>query len=154
MVSWCACALAEVVPSSVPDAPRAATAWASEPYLVTEGREFRPEHRLRRPAEFAAVMASRKRLRSERFELRFRNNNGPSARLGLIVAKRLARRAVLRNLLKRLIREAFRTMRPQLSANDLVFRLTKAVVATGSVDRNQRAAWRAEIDGLLAGLPR
>jgi len=153
MVSWCACALAEVVPSSVPDAPRAATAWASEPYLVTEGREFRPEHRLRRPAEFAAVMASRKRLRSERFELRYCGNNGSSARLGLIIPKRLARRAVLRNLLKRLIREAFRTMRPQLSANDLVFRLTKTLVAAGTIDRSERAAWRAEIEFLLAGLP-
>jgi len=120
---------------------------------VAERRQLRPEHRLRRPAEFAAVMASPRRLRGKRFELRFRGNDGSSARLGLVIPKRLARRAVLRNLLKRLIREAFRNVRANLSANDLVFRLTGAPLVE-PVDRLQRAAWRAEIDTLMAALPR
>ena len=154
MVSWCVCAPAAAVPSSVPGAPRAANGWAFESYQVTEGREFRPEHRLRRPAEYAAVLASPQRLRGERFELRFRRNSGSTARLGLIIPKRLARRAVLRNLLKRLIREAFRAMRPKLPALDVVFRLSKPPVGPGPIDRKQCGTWRTEIDGLLAGLPR
>lgn len=135
----------------MPGVPRAASGWASEPRLVTEGGSFRPEHRLRRPAEFAAVLASSRRLRGERFEVRFRRNGGLTARLGLIIPKRLARRAVERNLLKRLIREAFRTMRPDLPAVDLVFRLARPPVGD---TRSQGSVWRAEINGLLAGLQR
>lgn len=139
----------------MPGAPRAANAWAFEPEQVAEaGSRFRPEHRLRRPAEFAAVLASPLRLRGERFELRYRRNDSSSARLGLIIPKRLAKRAVLRNQLKRLIRDAFRTMRPQLPANDLVFRLSRPPLAAALADGSQRRAWRAEIDALLNKLPR
>jgi ribonuclease P protein component len=41
-------------------------------------------------------------------------------RLGLVVPKRLARRAVLRNRIKRLHREAFRRRRCQLPTLDIV----------------------------------
>lgn len=99
-------------------------------------------------------MASSQRLRGERFEVRFRRNNGSTARLGLIIPKRLARRAVLRNLLKRLIRESFRTMRPSLPAVDLVFRLSKPPVDGAVGVRRESGTWRAEVDALLAGLRR
>lgn len=119
---------------------------------------FQPACRLRRPEEFSAVFSSRRILRSERFELRFRPNGGSSARLGLVIAKRFARHAVLRNLLKRLAREAFRQVRPQLPPLDLVLRLTRpplsGSLATVVAEREQRRAWRQEIDGLLADLPR
>lgn len=68
-------------------------------------------------------------------------------RLGLVIARKHAPRAVLRNLIKRLAREAFRTAR-DLPALDLVLRLR---VQPTPVDRR---ALRAEIDDLLARLPR
>jgi ribonuclease P protein component len=154
MGSWCACAPVAAAPSSVRVVPRAANASAFEPQQVIEGGDFRPEHRLRRPAEFAAVRASSLRLRGERFEVRYRRNGGPTARLGLVIPKNLARRAVLRNLIKRLIREGFRVIRPTLPGFDLVFRLLKPPTGGGPIDRKQCGVWRAEIDGLLAGLPR
>ena len=117
------------------------------------GGSFRPEYRLRRPAEFAAVMNGSQRMRGERFEVRFRRNESSTARLGMIIPKRLARRAVLRNLLKRLIREAFRAIRPSLPAVDLVVRLSKAPADDGPA-RPEQLAWRAEVDDLLAGLRR
>lgn len=121
-----------------------------------EGLRFCPDHRLRRPQEFSAVFASRGRLRGEWFELRFlQRQEGPapvSARLGLVVPKRLARRAVLRNLLKRLARESFRGSRTRLPAMDLVLRLSRAV-APGQ-EEGLRRVWRQEIDGLLARLPK
>ena len=46
-----------------------------------------------------------------------------SARLGLVVGKKLLKRAVDRNRLKRIIRERFRLCRGGLPAVDLVVRL-------------------------------
>ncbi len=98
------------------------------------------------------VLASRQRLRGDWFELRFHGRQGPSARLGVVVPKRFARHAVLRNLLKRLVREAFRSMRLQLPAMDLVFRLARVVDPAAAPAL--RPAWRREIDGLLGRLPK
>lgn len=54
-----------------------------------------------------------------------RPNQLPNARLGVVVAKRLAPRAVTRNTIKRVTRELFRTT--GLPAIDCVVRLSKAV---------------------------
>lgn len=103
-------------------------------------------------------MASPLRLRGGCFELRYRRNESTegkssSARLGLVIPKRLARRAVLRNQIKRLVREAFRGKLPELPAIDVVLRLTKPPLpAEVPVDREVRRLWRRDIDGLLAGL--
>lgn len=107
-------------------------------------------------------MASPLRLRDGCFELRYRRSRDESgkpesagARLGLVIPKRLARRAVLRNQIKRLAREAFRQVLPELPAMDLVLRLTKPPLpANILVSGEWRQAWRRDIDGLLAGLPR
>ena len=49
------------------------------------------------------------------------------ARLGLIVAKRFAAKAVTRNTIKRVIRETFRRKQHDLPRRDLVFRLHSKV---------------------------
>jgi ribonuclease P protein component len=127
-----------------------------------QGFGFGTLDRLHRPGEFAAVMASRMRVSGGCFELRYRlrmpsDTGVPAvrARLGLIIPKRLAKRAVLRNLLKRLARESFRNANPGLPAMDLVLRLAKpALAAGGQADRPQRQSWRKTIDELMAGVPR
>lgn len=50
------------------------------------------------------------------------------ARLGLAISKKQARRAVDRNRLKRLVREAFRLNRAQLNGLDLVVMARQAAV--------------------------
>lgn len=119
---------------------------------------FPPEYRLRQPQQFSAVFASRRVLRSAHFELRYQPSAETTARLGLVIAKRFARRAVLRNLLKRLAREAFRQLRPQLGSFDIVLRLTRAPTLDLAADvvtcRDRRRVWRQEIEALLARLPR
>jgi ribonuclease P protein component len=118
-------------------------------------RVFRPDHRLRRPAEFSAVLSGSQRVRGQYFDLRYRHNAGCVPRLGLVIPKRLARRAVLRNLLKRLARESFREAAAGLPEVDMVLRLTRPVALGGIADRHQlRAVWRREMDGLLAGVPK
>lgn len=124
-----------------------------------EPRPFQPSNRLHVPKEFADVMASPLRLRGGCFELRYRRNENASvqvacARLGLVVPKRLARRAVLRNQIKRLAREAFRQVLPGLPAVDIIIRLTKPPLsAKDMVNQAWRRLWRHDIDRLLAELP-
>lgn len=65
------------------------------------------------------------------------------ARLGLVVAKRLLRRSVDRNLIRRLARENFRIMRCRLPSRDLILRLA---VRPELLDRQALAE---EIRGLL-----
>lgn len=48
---------------------------------------------------------------------------GSEARLGMVIGKKLLRRAVDRNRVKRCIRECFRRRRPALPACDLIVRL-------------------------------
>ena len=60
-----------------------------------------------------------------------------------MIAKRLLRRAVDRNLIRRLARENFRLMRSRLAPKDLVLRLTRRPEAL------DRRALAEEIRGLL-----
>lgn len=115
-------------------------------------RPFGRRLRLLQAAEFSAVFSARRSLRGESFDLLFKPNGGSGPRLGLVIAKKFARRAVMRNLLKRLARESFRAAAAGLAPADLVLRLRRPVA--GPAGREDRLRLRAEIDGLLARLPR
>ena len=103
-------------------------------------------------AEFSAAFNARRVLRGTYFDLHCGTATQICARLGLVVAKKLAARAVQRNLLKRLAREAFRQVRGDLPAVDLVLRLARAPGLR--MDSPARGFWRADIEQLLARLPR
>lgn len=118
---------------------------------MAEKSGFGADLRLRQAAEFGAVFAERKVLRGRLFDLHYRPNGGTSARLGFVIAKKQARRAVWRNAIKRTGREAFRLARSGLPAMDLLLRLAKPVAA---IDGMSRKVWRGEIDALLLRLPR
>ncbi len=79
-----------------------------------------------------------------------RQNQLPHARLGVVVAKRLAPRAVTRNTIKRLTRELFRTT--GLPAIDCVVRLAKPVntKADPATSAKLKAALRVELARLFA----
>jgi ribonuclease P protein component len=112
------------------------------------------EQRLHRPEEFSAVMSVRRVVRGECFSLHYRLAGADGgARLGLIVPKRLARAAALRNAIKRQGREAFRLMAVEIPPCDLVLRLARPVVGVRAGDRAQRKMWRTEIETLLKRLP-
>jgi ribonuclease P protein component len=78
------------------------------------------EARLRRPGEFAALRSSSGRAGGRCFHLRYRDNELGGARLGLASSKRVSKRAVERNRIKRLVRESFRRVRHRLPAIDLM----------------------------------
>jgi ribonuclease P protein component len=78
------------------------------------------EARLRRPGDFAALRTSSGRAGGRCFHLRYRSNELGHARLGLAISKRVSKRAVERNRIKRLLRESFRRIRHRLPPIDLV----------------------------------
>lgn len=78
------------------------------------------EARLRRPGDFAALRTSSGRASGRCFHMRYRDNALGQARLGLAISKRVSKRAVERNRIKRLLRESFRRVRHQLPAVDMM----------------------------------
>lgn len=79
--------------------------------------------RLNRPAQFEAVLVGGKRSGSRTFLARALPNSESGSRLGLIVGKKAARRAVDRNRVKRLTRIVHRQLAGELGALDVVVQL-------------------------------
>jgi len=69
--------------------------------------------------------------------LHYRPNGLDTARLGVVVAKKLAKRANARNLVKRIARECFRRNRVVLPAVDMVVRLHAPVAPATRAELNQ-----------------
>ncbi|HWX65845.1 MAG TPA: ribonuclease P protein component [Rhodanobacter sp.] len=100
------------------------------------------EARLRRPGDFAALRTSSGRAGGRCFHMRYRDNELGHARLGLAISKRVSKRAVERNRIKRLLRESFRRVRHQLPSVDLM------VMAREQAAGVPGSQLLAEIDGL------
>lgn len=71
-------------------------------------------------ADFDAVFARAFRSRDACFTVLARQNGQQNPRLGLAISRKVARSAVARNRIKRLIRESFRHAQAQLTGIDLV----------------------------------
>ncbi|MBW8313023.1 MAG: ribonuclease P protein component [Rhizobium sp.] len=83
--------------------------------------DFPPSARLRVSAEFQAVFKAGRRLSSPQLRLFAHVRAEASApRLGVAVSKKVDKRAVGRNRIKRLARETFRRERHQLPPGDYV----------------------------------
>jgi ribonuclease P protein component len=119
-------------------APRVASAWPPDQakLLPTAGVSGAPSQaersgayarikRIVKTDEFSSVFRLRPVQRTAHFVLYARSNGLTHARLGVVVAKRLAPRAVTRNTVKRMTREFFRLA--ELPEMDFVVRLSVAV---------------------------
>jgi hypothetical protein len=117
------------------------------------------------PDDYAALFKSRERAKSEHFSLHWRLSPVEVSRFGMVVAKRLTRTAIRRNLIKRQARALFALAvgssasqsaagtsgeAPQASGaqapRDVVLRLTRNPNALA------RAQQYAELQGLFAAL--
>lgn len=88
-------------------------------------KRFARERRLLTPQDFAGTLKRGRPLRGDWLDLHVADAGLPYARLGLIVPKRLGRRAVLRNAVRRQLREAFRLVEAPLPARDIVVRWSR-----------------------------
>lgn len=98
--------------------------------------------RLLDPAAFKQVFSRGKRISLNGLTAVVAPNTLGQPRLGLAIAKKSVRRAVARNRLKRVLREAFRERQATLVAVDIV------MLARPGVERIEAGALRAELDRL------
>lgn len=88
---------------------------------MSPGRGLGRSERLTDPSAYERVFARAQRSRDRYFTVLARQGEEtPQARLGLAVSRRVDKRAVQRNRLKRLIRESFRHNKQRVAGLDLV----------------------------------
>jgi ribonuclease P protein component len=81
---------------------------------------FSKSFRLLTPKEFSHVFAQAERFGNRNWTMIVRPNDRSYPRLGLAIAKKQLQRAVWRNRVKRIAREAFRLHKKDLSGYDIV----------------------------------
>jgi ribonuclease P protein component len=83
-------------------------------------------YRLRGAAQFAAVFRAGRRIEGTRLQLIAAPATAGVGRVGYVIGSRQLKRAIDRNRLKRMLREAIASRREELSAFDVVLRLRRA----------------------------
>lgn len=106
------------------------------PESGVQGNTFGWNSKLRKADDFSSVFRFKRVLRGTNLDILFRQNDLEYPRLGLIVPKKILARAVDRNRVKRVLREAFRLNQHDLGGLDVVIR----VKAAGR-DIDYRAQW-------------
>lgn len=82
--------------------------------------QLKPDQKLLTKQDFDRVFSFRKRYFFDLFVAYYCRNDFQRPRLGIIVSKRNAKKAVDRNRVKRVIRESFRLYKNKLPNNDYV----------------------------------
>ena len=102
--------------------------------------------RLLRPADFAALRGCSQRLSTRNFVAEYRPTPEGGARLGMAVSRRVSKRAVVRNRIRRTIRESFRLHRASLPGVDVLL-IARTLAATQS-----NAALRVDLESIWSKL--
>ena len=108
-----------------------------------DGERFPRSHRLVSGKQFQRVFAEPKRSSDRLFTVLATGNDLGYPRLGMAIAKKRVQRAVLRNRIKRLVRESFRRHAELLGGVDLVVINRFDGRASGdAIRRSLRQHWR------------
>jgi ribonuclease P protein component len=73
------------------------------------------KYRLKREQDFASLAKSRKTAYSKFVSIKVKENALPHSRFGIVVGLRISKKAVVRNLIRRRIREIIRPLLPELT---------------------------------------
>lgn len=92
--------------------------------------------------QFKAVFRKKKSVHGRFFSIHAISNTSGFARFGVVVSRKVSKRAVQRNRIKRQIRESFRLIHPTLSSNDYV------VVSKPGTAEQENPTLRQELDRL------
>jgi ribonuclease P protein component len=118
------------------------------------GNPFRPEHRVRKQADFDRVFRARQFAADGVLIVNAAENGLSLSRLGLSIGK-IVGNAVVRNRWKRLIREAFRLSRSELpSGFDFVVRPQKAATAEFQAVQRSLVSLTTKIAKRLSAYPK
>ncbi|WP_051640877.1 ribonuclease P protein component [Thiomicrorhabdus sp. Milos-T2] len=90
------------------------------PSSIQTKKDFPKSNRLLSPKSYSHVFAKAERFGNRNWTLIVRPNHEETTRLGLAIAKKQLQRAVWRNRVKRIAREAFRSHKTELSGYDIV----------------------------------
>ena len=86
------------------------------------------QSKLLKTDDYSSVFNLRKRISGQFLVFRYKLNQLQMPRLGLIVAKKTAKRAVNRNYMRRVLREEFRLNQHVLPSVDLIIQVQKTFV--------------------------
>lgn len=98
--------------------------------------------RLLKAADFSASRDRRWRLTTHSLVAEYWTTEASDARLGMAVSRRVSKRAVVRNRIRRQIRESFRLHRHELAPLDIL------VIARARAAQVENAALRADLESL------
>lgn len=100
-----------------------------KPLMLSTNRELRFDRsaRLLKPSEFSAVFSLKRYRSNTYFQVLGLPNGASHGRLGVVVSKKVDKRAVGRNRIKRLVRETFRLNAQSLGGCDYVVRARRAL---------------------------
>ena len=100
--------------------------------------------RLKKSSEFSTVFQKHRKVQNQFFRILIHyHRSQPQVRLGVIVSRRVSRRAVQRNRIKRQIRDCFRLNKQKLSGCDLI------VIANRSCESATNAQLQTNLANLL-----
>jgi len=109
---------------------------------------FPRQARIIKTDDFSSVFSFRKRVSGHFLAIHYQYNTLGRARLGLVVAKKIAKRSVDRNYMRRVLREFFRKQQMDIGPIDVVLRVQKIF------HHQEHEAVAQEFDDLLFRLKR
>lgn len=112
--------------------------------LVVEDFSFTHRDRLLNASQFTRVFDQATKSSGEFFTILSRENAEDQPRLGIVVAKRRAKRSVDRNIIKRIIRESFRLNKAILPANDFIVILKRPIktIKRANLRKQMETLWK------------
>jgi ribonuclease P protein component len=103
---------------------------------------FPRDYRLVSKAEYQSLFDKSEKANQRHLLALYKVNAMAHARVGIIVGKRVAKKAVTRNTIKRIVRESFRANQPNLKGLDIV------IIARQQCDKLNKLQLREGIDKL------
>ncbi len=99
---------------------------------TTNDHSLTRQQRLSGPSAFDHVFKNGQRTADRFFTILYRDNELGYARIGFAVAKKRIRKAVGRNLIRRLTKESFRMAKSQVGSIDVVVMAKNAAATAGN----------------------